>query len=73
MVKKTIDINAPLTAEQKAMLERSASMPVEFDEDCPELTDAELVEFKRVSDARRESRRKQTVTLRLSPAALSKA
>ena len=73
MVKRNIDINAPLTEEQKAMLDRSASMPIMFDEDCPELTEAELLEFKRVADVRRESRRKQTVTLRLSPSAITKA
>ena len=61
MVKRNIDINAPLTEEQKAMLDRSASMPIVFDEDCPELTEAELLEFKRVADVRRESRRKQTM------------
>ena len=56
MVKRNIDINAPLTEEQKAMLDRSASMPIVFDEDCPELTEAELLEFKRVADVRRENR-----------------
>ena len=52
MVKRNIDINAPLTEEQKAMLDRSESMPIVFDEDCPELTEAELLEVKRVADVR---------------------
>ena len=73
MVMKNIDINAPLTEEQRTMLEKSASMPIVFDEDSPELTEAELQEFKRVSDVRREESRKQTVTIRLSPSALAKA
>lgn len=73
MVRKNIDIYAPLTEEQKAMLDRAESMPIVFDEDCPELTEEELQEFRRVSDVRRESRKKQTVTIRLSPAALTKA
>lgn len=73
MVKMNIDINAPLTEKEKDMIERSKAMPVVFDENCQELTDDELLEFKRVSDVRKESRRKQTVTLRLSPAALAKA
>ena len=70
---KNIDITSPLTEEQKNMLEMSETMPVVFDEDSPEITDDELLEFKRVSDARREERRKKTVTIRLSPAALAKA
>ncbi len=73
MVKKNIDITLPLTEEQRAMLKNAESMPVAFDDDCPELTETELQEFKRVADVRRESRRKQTVTLRLSPNALAKA
>lgn len=72
-VKKQIDLDAPLTDEQKSMLDISAASPIEFDEDNPELTDIELSEFKRVADMRRTSRRKQTVSIRLSPAALSKA
>lgn len=71
ITKKNIDIYAPLTEGQKTMLEKSAADPIVFDEDCPELTAEELSEFKRVSDVRREERRKQTVTIRLSHQALS--
>ncbi|MBQ6407983.1 MAG: BrnA antitoxin family protein [Butyrivibrio sp.] len=73
IIKKNIDIYAPLTEEQETMLEKSAAAPIVFDEDCPELSAEELSEFKRVSDIRREGRRKQTVTIRLSPQALTKA
>lgn len=73
MVKKNIDLWSPLTEEQKKMLEVSESMPIVFDDDSPEITEDELLEFRRVSDARREERRKKTVTIRLSPAALAKA
>ncbi|GHU24649.1 hypothetical protein FACS1894164_11790 [Spirochaetia bacterium] len=31
--------------------------PITFDEDCPELTDEELLEFRRVSDTTPEERR----------------
>ncbi len=72
-VEKEIDIHAPLTEEQKKRLEKVKDMPVTFDEDSRELTDEELSEFRRVSETRRDERRKQTVTLRLSPRSLAKA
>ena len=39
----------------------------------PELTEEQISQFARVSEQRREERRKQTVTLRLSPQALKTA
>lgn len=66
-------MDAPLTDEQKEMLKKADAKPVEFDEDCPELSPEDLMEFKRASEIRREERRKQTVTIRISPQALSKA
>ena len=42
----------PLTEEQKAELEYLRNMSdddIVYDEDCPELTDEELKEFKRVN------------------------
>ena len=73
IVRKNIDLDAPLTNEEKKMLKMAPANPVEFDADCPELTTEELKEFRRVSDTRKEERRKQTVTVRISPQALSKA
>ena len=73
IVRKKIDVSAPLTEEQKKMLEDAENTPVSYDEDSPELTEEELMEFKRVSDLNRRERRKQTVTIRLSPQALKKA
>ena len=72
-VEKDIDIYAPLTKEQEMMLKESSNKPVVFDDDCPELSSDELSEFKRVSELRKNERRKQTVTIRLSPQALNKA
>ncbi len=72
-VEKDIDIYAPLTKEQEMMLKESSDKPVVFDDDCPELSSDELSEFKRVSELRKNERRKQTVTIRLSPQALNKA
>lgn len=73
MVRKEINVNQPLTEEQKAMLLAIESFPDEPDEDCPELTQEQLMQFQRVAEQNREERRKKTVTLRLSPQALDKA
>ncbi len=73
IVKKSIDVSQPLTEEQKKMLEALKERPVEFDNDCPELTEEELAQFQSISETRRAERRKKTVTLRLSPQALQKA
>ncbi len=73
IVQKEIDVHEPLSAEQKKMLKKAKDRPIEFDEDARELTDEELSEFRRVSEIRKEERRKQTVTIRLSSKALSKA
>lgn len=67
------DVKRKLTQEEIKMLNALKDRPIEFDEDCPELTDEQLKQFKRVSKERQEERRKQTVTLRLSPQALKKA
>lgn len=72
-IRKTIDLNQPLTAEQKQMLDALKSRPVQPDEDCPELTAEQLAGLIRASEIRRDERRKQTVTLRLSPQALRTA
>lgn len=73
IVRKTIDTSEGLSMEQIKMLTKMENSPVEFDEDCPELTDEELKQFRRVSAENRVDRNKQTVTLRLSPQALRKA
>lgn len=73
IIRKEIDLNAPLTVEQKQMLEALKTRPVQPDEDCPELTEEQLGQLTRVSEMRRGERRKQTVTLRLSPGALKTA
>lgn len=73
IIRKEIDFNKPLTDEQKKMLEELKTRPVTPDEDCPELTAEQLKQFARVSERNREERRKQTVTLRLSPQAVRTA
>ncbi|MCM1316442.1 MAG: BrnA antitoxin family protein [Prevotella sp.] len=73
IIRKEIDFNKPLTDEQKKMLEELKTRPVTPDDDCPELTAKQLKQFARVSEKNREERRKQTVTLRLSPQAVRTA
>lgn len=73
IVRKEIDITKPLTADQVKMLDDLETRPITFDEDCPELTEEQLAEFHRVSEIRKEERRKKTVTIRLSSRSLSKA
>ena len=36
------------TPEQISMIEAAKKMPIVFDEDCPEMTDEQLAQFKRV-------------------------
>ena len=72
-VQQNINVKQPLTAEQVKMLEKLKEAPVTYDDDSPELTDEQLMEFKRLADIKRDARRKQSVTLRLSPQAAKKA
>ena len=72
IVSKTLDPGRPLTLEELRMLEELKNRETDLS-DIPELTDEQLAQFVRVKEMRQADRRKQTVTLRLSPAALSKA
>jgi len=62
------DLPEELTEEEKKMLERAEKASITFDEDCPELTEEQLKQFRRKSE-----NRKETVTLRLSAKSLRKA
>ncbi len=73
MARKNIDITKKPSSEQLEMLKKAANMPIIYDYDSPELSTEELQEFKRISEINKDSRRKQTVTLRLSPQAITKA
>lgn len=74
IIRKEIDLNKPLTAEQKQMLEDLKTRPVQPDEDCPELTDEQLVKLAAAARERNQKmQNKQMVAIRLSPQALSKA
>ena len=73
ITRKEINLNTPLAEAQIEMLSTLSATPAVPDEDCPELTLEQLANFKRISEANRESRCKQTVTLRLSPQAMRRA
>lgn len=60
IIRKDIDLNTPLTTAQAEMLEALADRPVTPDEDCPELTPAQIAQFKQIAAANREDRCKQT-------------
>lgn len=49
IIRKEIDINAPLTDEQKKMLKASEKIPIVFDEDYPELTEEQLKKLSKAS------------------------
>lgn len=55
LVRRIIDVNAPLTPEQEAELEVLKNMTdddIVYDEDCRKLTEEELSKFKRVNPRR---------------------
>ena len=73
MVEMNIDFSEKLTEEQLKMLEALKERPVVSDEDCPAMTEEQLQQFRKISEIKREERRKQSVTIRLSPQALRTA
>ena len=64
------DMNPELTAEELRELEAAETKTPNFDDDSPEMTFEQLMQFKQVN---REKRNKPTVSLRISPATLQKA
>ena len=73
MVVKQIDITKGPTDKQKEMLMQALKNPITYDEDSPFLSDEDLKEFRRIAKQNRDDRRKQTISLRLSPQAAEKA
>lgn len=49
-----IDFDKELTEDQLKELEEAENAPFVPDEDCPELTDEQLRQFKRISEGRRK-------------------
>ena len=73
LIRKKIDVKAPLTDKQMIELENAASMKVVMDDDCPEITDAEFAKFVEMAKKRREEHRKPLVSIRLNPETYAKA
>lgn len=73
IIRKEIDLDQPLTSRQKQMLQRLSDSPATPGEDFPELTDEELQGFYKLSEMRKEERRKPSVTIRISASALKTA
>ena len=73
MVKKEINFSEGLSEEQIEMLRNLEKRPIVYDEDCPELSEEELSQFRHISEINNNKRRKQTISLRLSSSALEKA
>lgn len=73
MTEKEIELTKKPTREQKDMLKKAKKTPITYDDDLPQLSAAQLKEFRKISEINREERRKQSVTLRLSPRAIKKA
>lgn len=71
MVKMTMnELSSQLSAEEIQELQMAESMTPVFDEDSPEMTFEQLMQFKRMN---REKRTKPTISLRVSPDTLKKA
>ena len=57
-IRKDIDLKKPLSSDQAEMLNALASRPISPDEDCQELTQEQLTQFRRVSAENREGSQK---------------
>ena len=55
IVRYRYDPDTPLTPEQIAELDALKDRPIVFDEDCPEMTDEQLRQFKRVDPLPRDA------------------
>ena len=73
IVRTTLEQRGPITKEELQALHQAEKMPVVFDDDSPMLTEDDLRRFKKISEENKESRNKQTISLRLSPGALETA
>lgn len=55
IVRKIIDISAPLTEEEREEIQALKNRPIVYDEDCPKLSPEQLKKFKRVSPRRKKN------------------
>lgn len=73
IVRVSLDELGPLSEDEKKMLKQASRSPIVYDEDCPELTDEQLKQFRRVHELKDQERRKGIVSLRLSQSSINKA
>ena len=71
--KYTLKEGQQLTEEQISMVQEAAIRPLTFDADNLELTDEQLAGLRRVHELNQAERRRQNVTLRLTPEVIRKA
>lgn len=74
--KYTLKAGQKPTKKQLEEVRKAAKRQITFDEDSPQFTEAQLLQFRRVSEQLNEERRrnqKQNITLRLSPQTVQKA
>ena len=67
---KLSEVSSELSKEELDEIHTAEKLGATFDEDCPEMTAEQLIQFKSL---RKTDRTKQTVSLRLSPETLRKA
>lgn len=72
-MERNIDITKGPTKKQIKMLEDAAKLSLPEDDEYPEFSEEELAQFHKISGERNQQRQKQTITLRLSAKAISKA
>lgn len=58
IIRKMIYENEPLTQEQIKQIEEADKRPIVFDNDCPELTEAQLMYIAAIAAKQRAVRRK---------------
>jgi len=72
-IKYNLDPNRKLTKQEIEMIENASKLPYIPDEDSPELSDAQIAEFKKIISERKALKKKETVSLRLSTSTLNAA
>ena len=73
IIRKEIDLSAPLTPEQIKMLEEMDKRPVVPDEDSPAYSKEELIRLKKLAEQKRAEKQDLIVPVRLSPQSMEKA
>ena len=68
-----LEDDALLTSHQLQMVREASLLEPVYDDENPELTDEQLSGFKRVHEANQMERRKQNITLRITPQTIRKA